>query len=221
MSVLISSHRGHFVGKAGKIEKNPYKIWEDNIGRYIEMFVNKDMSGMSFYFDYDDLDKVLLFENKKLTWNFVKNIKVTQRDVYYVSAHIGNTTIRIHQIIMGNRENFTIDHIDRNPLNNRKYNLRFATKSEQLRNTCKRVRKKNTYKLPDEINHIELPKYVYYSYLKRNKTDCFRIQCHPAQKINSQWESSTSKNVSIHDKLKQTLQKLEEFNKMLNEQHTL
>jgi hypothetical protein len=220
MSILISSHRGHFVGKAGKIEKNPYKIWEDSLGKYVEMFVNQDMSGMSFYFDYDDLNKVSVFKTKKLTWNFVRNHRVSHRNVYYVSAHTENTTIRIHQLIMGHKPNFTIDHIDRNPLNNRKHNLRFATSSDQVRNTCKRSRKRHSHELPDEIKQIEIPKYVHYVYLKRNKTDCFRIECHPAQN-NSMWESSTSIKLSILDKFKQTIEKLEEFNQILNKQHTL
>lgn len=40
----------------------------------------------------------------------------------------------IHRIIMGSRNGFEIDHINRNKLDNRRINLRFITHQENLRN---------------------------------------------------------------------------------------
>lgn len=216
MNTLISSHKGHFIGKAGKIERNPYEVWEDEKGKYIKMF---DSSNREFYFDFNDFDNVMnKIENgikKKVTWNLNRNHKVRERNVYYVSAHFGSTTRRIHQVVLGHYghgcKELTVDHIDQNTLNNRRYNLKLATKSEQLKNTQKRARKQNTCKLPDEIKQSELPKYIYY--MKQKNNEYFVIQCHPAQEHKKkQWITTKSCNVSIKNKLQQALEKLNELN---------
>lgn len=49
----------------------------------------------------------------------------------------GRTTIRMHQMVatrMWGEHSGTVDHIDRNPLNNRRNNLRIATQSQQNAN---------------------------------------------------------------------------------------
>jgi hypothetical protein len=40
----------------------------------------------------------------------------------------------LHVFIMGRKQGFTIDHEDKNPLNCQKYNMRWATKSQQNAN---------------------------------------------------------------------------------------
>jgi hypothetical protein len=52
------------------------------------------------------------------------------------------TTIRMHRVIMGDPDGFQIDHIDGDGLNNRKSNLRLATRSENARN--RRINKNST-----------------------------------------------------------------------------
>lgn len=44
-------------------------------------------------------------------------------------------TIRMHQLIMGYKEGYVIDHIDRNPGNNSRSNLRFVTNAENFWNS--------------------------------------------------------------------------------------
>lgn len=233
-SELISYHKGHTIGKNGKKIYNPYEIWEDDKGKYVKMF---DSSNRYFFFDYNDLEHVLKKNenniSKNITWNLIRNHKVKDRKVYYVSAHFGKTTRRIHQHILNyygkGCKGITIDHIDRDPLNNRRYNLRLVNKSEQNRNTNKRVRKKNTYELPNEIKDIKLPKYVYYTKLVRNNTklgydECFTIQCHPGLKNkNKQWVTTRSMKVTIQVKLDQAINKLKELDiqHKNNTQHTL
>jgi hypothetical protein len=133
----------------------------------------------------------------------------------------------IHQVIMdcyGNGKgtgNISVDHIDRNPLNNRMDNLRIATREEQQMNTkgimegTKRDRQYQARSLPEGIRQRDMPKYVTYNVnvwdKDTNKTrDFFRIEGHPliSPKI---WESSKSTNVSIHDKLNSTIEMLKKF----------
>jgi hypothetical protein len=226
MKQLIIYNNGHF--SKGE-EKNPYKIWEDDKGKYVEMFTKHG----SFYFDYDDLEyvtkRVVDNKQKNITWCMSKN---KNRKTFYVVGHFGiNKKYYLHQYIMkyyGNgckkivngRENKTIDHIDRNPLNNRRYNLRLLSIKEQNINVNKPSRRKNSIKLPDGINYEDIPKYVQYTYRKRKVLklgydECFCIQSHPSQKDKKTiWRTQTSMKVSIQDKLKQVLQKLKELDRL-------
>ena len=51
-----------------------------------------------------------------------------------VYGHIGTKTVIMHRIIMGYTGELVIDHIDRNPLNNRKCNLRIVTRCQNNQN---------------------------------------------------------------------------------------
>lgn len=55
-------------------------------------------------------------------------------------------TLLIHQIVLGKKEGFITDHINRNRLDNRKANLRFATYKENRanQNKCIPYKKKNS-----------------------------------------------------------------------------
>lgn len=61
---------------------------------------------------------------------------------------IGKTkpTVRMHRLIMGVNEGQIVDHIDRNPLNNQKLNLRLCTKSQNAWNSPETVRNTSGFK---------------------------------------------------------------------------
>ena len=107
---------------------------------------------------------------------------------------------------------YSVDHINRNPLDNRLQNLRWFTCSEQNMNIDKRVRKSNAQALPDKILQEHIPKFVSYAKevydTKNGKVrDFFVIQSHPYLKT---WSSSKSMKLSIQEKLKQAYTHLRE-----------
>jgi hypothetical protein len=130
-------------------------------------------------FDHDDLEKV----KKTQTWY------VTEGGYVLCS---GNKKY-LHHLVMdfvGTGRGFqqeSIDHIDRNPLNNRKTNLRRASVKEQQENSkgvlegTKRERKETAPNLPEGITQDMIPKYV--SYRTEEYKEYFIIEHHPLVKL--------------------------------------
>lgn len=101
----------------------------DEIGEYGIGYCHN--TGREFYFDMDDYEKI-----KDYCW-----FECFHTDGYCsVEAweKSRKSQIRIHQVIKGKY----YDHEDRNPFNNRKYNLRKANSTENARN--KSLSSKNT-----------------------------------------------------------------------------
>jgi hypothetical protein len=102
-------------------------------------------------------------QGNPITWYLAENKYICCRFNLY-----------IHQIITGchgngkGTGNISVDHENRNPLDNRFSNLRIATRKQQEENTSgimpdtKRTRQKNARELPDGITQDMLKKYVVY-----------------------------------------------------------
>jgi hypothetical protein len=129
---------------------------------------------------------------------------------------VGNNKLFIHQIITncyGNGKGtkyISVDHIDRDPLNNTWDNLRIATREEQEQNSkgikegTKRERKQSAKTLPEGISQEMMKKYVvyYHEWLDKEHTkqrEFFKVEKHP--KLNKPWITSKSNKISILDKL--------------------
>jgi len=92
----------------------------------------KNEKTCEFFFDLEDLDKV-------------KNIKWCTDSDGYIVAHVNKKTIFLHNFLfnpMKCEKGFKRDHININPLDNRKRNLRIITNS--LSNANKGLQKNNT-----------------------------------------------------------------------------
>ena len=81
---------------------------------------------VEFYFDLEDYDKINLHY-----WSMDNNGYPQKSD-----------GVRVHNLVLGKRDGFIIDHINGDKLNNRKTNLRFATHKENMIN--RKISKNNT-----------------------------------------------------------------------------
>lgn len=220
---IISRTKGHIknIGTDSGKEKNPLWLVRDNNNcETIFMFCEPESIVQLCKDSYSRIEDYERDSNNgiKITWHILTN--------GYVMG--SGCMLFMHQVIMncyGNGRgtgNISVDHIDRNPLNNRLENLRIATREEQQLNSkgvldgTKRERQHQARSLPEGISQNDLPKYVTYNVnvwdKEQNKSrDYFRIEGHPllAPKI---WESSKSMLVAIHDKLKVTIDTLEKLN---------
>lgn len=110
---------------------------------YVEMIIESKVYGIiRVKIDNDDLEKC-----SKLTWHYAKN-----KDSKYIQTRIKGKMIKLHRYIMNmNNSNLVVDHINRNPLDNRKSNLRICSYKENSFN--KSIRVDNTSGIPGVSFH--------------------------------------------------------------------
>ena len=126
---------------------------------------------------------------------------------FYTKLFVQNMIKKIQQI-----------QINRNKLDNRFINLRFATQSEQNQNQDKRRRQKTAKDLPTNIKQSDLPKFVvYYSEKygpnKEHSREWFNIEKHP-NLIKKRWSTTKSNKITIINKLESVKSKIEELEEL-------
>lgn len=112
-------------------------------------YITLSRSDKKAIIDKEDIDKVKDYLWRLSNYGYVRTS--TSR-----IAHGSIKSLSLHEAIMGKKEGLEIDHINRNPLDNRKCNLRFVTHAENSHN-IRCVPNKNT-----GIKNIQLTKYKKY-----------------------------------------------------------
>lgn len=98
------------------------------------------ISGQVAMVDNEDYDWI-----SKFSWH-LKN----SGTVLYARCNVvldnKHTTMTMHRMVMTAKKGQIVDHIDRNGLNNQKYNLRFATKAQNKMNCISHKNSSSKYK---------------------------------------------------------------------------
>jgi hypothetical protein len=168
---------------------------------YVEGIVISSCKEIKFKIDKDDLEKV-----KSRHW-------FAATGGAYIATYIciknERKTLYLHNFIMnrivfpGKGSKSSIDHINRDGLDNRKENLRLVTQTQQNLNQKKKERRKN---LPEGI--AEIPQHIWYVKANGGHGDRFCVEF-KSEKF--KWRGTSSKTVSIQDKLKQAIEQLQQF----------
>jgi hypothetical protein len=191
--------------KMGRPPKDiEYAEVEYNDNYYIVGKINKKDIYKYFVIDKEDFNKIYNISLHLISTNYISHT---------VCVDDKRPEMYLHNIIM-NRYGFpgkgsteTVDHINRNPLDNRKENLRIITQSEQNMNQNK---KKRNVVLPEDskLTADDIPKHVWYVKANGDHGDRFAIEF---KTENIVWKTTSSKKVSLKEKLSQAKEKLQQL----------
>ena len=167
----IKSTAGKYAGNTFNNYRLVEIIQECNPSRksYYEIFIgnsnNVNSAQYSFIIDTEDFDKV---RNVSITNKFNKQEII--HPIWHMSAgqyiwtKINNKTVYLHRFLLNlsdetnDSNNCTIDHINNNKFDNRKFNLRITTQSIQNMNQTTKDHKISLNNIINSLNNQELPK---------------------------------------------------------------
>jgi hypothetical protein len=157
--------------------------------------------------DKDDFPKI-----KEHTWHYTSNAYLSHN----IKVDEKQKALYLHNVVMGRLDHTgkgsteTVDHINRNGLDNRKENLRLLTQTAQNLN---QKRKGRHVEFPEDspIKAEDLPKHVWFIKANGSHGDRFGIDL---KTEGIQWKTTSSTKVSLQDKLHAAKEKLRELYKL-------
>ena len=158
---------------------------------------------IEFVFDSADLPTV-----KEHTWHFASgNYIATSVKVDVSGGEIKKREVYLHNFLMKPGPSHIVQHISKNGLDNRRENLRCIDASVA---TTGHAKKKRNVELPPMcgIKPEDIPKHVWYVQANGYHRDRFAIEFKTEGIL---WKSTSSKEVSLQEKLEQATAKLKEL----------
>lgn len=182
-----------------------YRFVTHNNKEYGVGLIQHNGADIEFVFDKEDFEKV-----ERRPWHVSSGKYIGS--TYYLDGGV-KLELYLHNFVMnrlafnGKGAKQSIDHINRNGLDNRKENLRLITQSQQ---NIHQIKKKRNVILPENcgINPNDIPKHVWYVRAQGQHGDRFAIEF---KTENICWKTTSSKAVSIQQKLEQAKLKLVEL----------
>jgi len=182
-----------------------YKCVIYNNKEYIVGLIQHNENDVEFVLDGEDFPKV---ENRPWHLSSGKYIAST----FYLDGGI-KLELYLHNLIMnritfdGKGQKESVDHINRNGLDNRKENLRIISQAQQIINQGK---KKRNVILPEDcpIKPDEIPKHIWYVRANGLHGDRFAIEFKTEDIC---WKTTSSKKVTLIEKLSEAKVKLQEL----------
>ena len=182
-----------------------YKFITYNNKEYVIGTIQYKSCDIQFIFDKEYYDIV-----SKRAWHFASDNYISSA---YSCGDGKRRELYLHNLIMevdlfpGKGQKETVDHINRNGLDNRKENLRIISQAQQIINQGK---KKRNVILPEDcpINPDELPKHIWYVRANGLHGDRFAIEFKTEDIC---WKTTSSKKVTLIEKLSEAKVKLQEL----------
>jgi hypothetical protein len=213
--IITDNNKGHSVKmgcESGKHNKNPYyNMLDFETG---DEFIYLECKGPVY--TKISIESIDIIKELGTTFFLCKN--------GYIATNNNQLQFYLHQYLMDHygkgKGQISVDHINRDKLDNRMINLRLLSQSDQNRNCDKRRRKYNAQQLPPDLENVTFPKYSYYcsEYINKGKPneyvrEFFRIEKHP--NLNGKkWSSTKSMKKTIIEKFIQTKEKARELDSM-------
>ena len=175
---------------------------------YVGQIQNND-NLRHFIIDAEDYESVKIHY-----WHYQSNAYISSA---YLSPHDGKRKeVYLHNFVMGRLEfpgkgaTESIDHINNNGMDNRKVNLRLITQTQQNYNTKRRAR---VTVLPDNCGILahDIPRNIYYMKPNGHHGDRFVVELKGLPDGDVEWKSTSSKSISLLEKLNQAKGKLNEL----------